>query len=45
MSPTAAPPGDRAAPVDSATLVARLRGEEADAQQGAGQLEQPTEKV
>ena len=36
MSPTAAPPGDGAAPADSVTLVTRLGGEEADAEQGAG---------
>ena len=45
MSPTAAPPGDGAAPADSDTLVTRLGGEEANAEQGAGQVEQPLEKV
>ena len=43
MSPIAAPPGDGAAPADRATLATRSGGEEADAEQGAGQ--QPLEKV
>jgi hypothetical protein len=45
MSPTAAPTRDRAAPADSATLVTWLGGKEADAEQGAGQVEQPLEQV